>query len=200
MSRPDPGEVRAESRAYPLPSARLRRAVTLAAAAAGAALVPLLAATGTTPTRAHALTALLVLIPLGAYLARVDLAVHRLPNWAVTALAAGNLAALAGLALAGAPTMILPALLITALAGAAFMAMHLIGGTGMGDVKLATAGALAVGAHGMGPWLLAVLASYLLAALIAAVPALIAGRRGRVALGPYLIAGHVLALIWCAAA
>ena len=31
MSRPDPGDVRAESRAYPLPSARLRRAVTLAA-------------------------------------------------------------------------------------------------------------------------------------------------------------------------
>ncbi|MEU1713199.1 A24 family peptidase [Micrococcus luteus] len=202
-SPPESIPARAERQEHPLPSARSRRAATLAATITAAAAVPLLAAAGMDPARAHALAALLVLIPLGVYLARVDLAVHRLPNWAVAAVAAGNLGALIGLGMTGpaaaAGGMILGALLTAALAAVIFLVMHLIGGTGMGDVKLVAACALAIGAHGMGAWLLAVLASYVLAALIVAVPALLSGRRGRVALGPYLVAGHALALIWCTA-
>ena len=54
----------------------------------------------------------------------------------------------------------------------------------------------AIGAHGPGAWVLAILASYVLAALFGAVPALLRGqRKTRVPMAPYLVAGHVLALL-----
>ena len=44
--------------------------------------------------------------------------------------------------------------------------------------------------------MLAILASYVLAALFGAVPALLRGqRKTRVPMAPYLVAGHVLALL-----
>ena len=97
------------------------------------------------------------------------------------------------------PPPAVAALTALALAGAAaviFTSLHLLGGTGMGDVKLVTVAALATGVHGPGAWVLAILASYVLAALFGAVPALLRGqRKTRVPMAPYLVAGHVLALL-----
>ena len=87
-------------------------------------------------------------------------------------------------------------LLLWVVVAVVLMVMHLIGGTGMGDVKLVTVAALAIGVHGPGAWVLAILASYVLAALFGAVPALLRGqRKTRVPMAPYLVAGHVLALL-----
>ena len=100
------------------------------------------------------------------------------------------------MAAAGGQAAALTALALTGAAAVIFTSLHLLGGTGMGDVKLVTVAALAIGAHGPGAWVLAILASYVLAALFGAVPALLRGqRKTRVPMAPYLVAGHVLALL-----
>lgn len=144
----------------------------------------------------HAALALIAPACLGIYMARVDRAHRLIPNWAVAALGAINLGAAVGLLVTGYGAWALQGLVVTVIAAVVLMVMHLIGGTGMGDVKLVTVAALAIGVHGPGAWVLAILASYVLAALFGAVPALLRGqRKTRVPMAPYLVAGHVLALL-----
>ncbi|MGW3946329.1 prepilin peptidase [Micrococcus endophyticus] len=182
---------------YPLPPAAVRRGIGAGGALVAAAGVPALAATAAlTPTQAHLLVCLIALAPLGIYIAAIDWAVRRIPNWAVAALALIHLGAAAGMALAGELDAAFTALMLALVAGVLFTAMHLLGGTGMGDVKFVTAAAAGLGVHGPGAWVLAVVLSYLLAAVLAAAPRLFTGRRHeKIPLGPYLVAGHLIVLL-----
>lgn len=160
------------------------------------AIVGLPALTGITVFQAHAGATLAALAGLGLYMGRVDHATRLIPNWSVAALGTINLGALLALLITGHAAWVLQAGVVTLIAVALMLAMHLFGGTGMGDVKLITVAALALGAHGPGAWALAIGSSYVLAGLIGAVPALLReGRGARLAMAPYLVAGHALALL-----
>lgn len=157
--------------------------VLLTAAAASATLA--LAA-----TIGHALHAATILPAIAPAIAAttVDAHAHRLPNTLIAAIAA-----LAGTGtITAAVATHSPALLVSALAGALAvglggLVMVLTGASlGMGDVKLATALALSLGAWG---WYLPVVA--VVGALALSVPEAIAGllkgrRHTHLALGPYL--------------
>mgnify|MGYP006999779973 FL=1 len=107
-----------------------------------------------------------------------------------------HLGAAAGVAAAGGQAAALTALALTGAAAVIFTSLHLLGGTGMGDVKFVTAAAVGLGVHGPGAWVLAVTLSYLLAATLAAIPRLLTGRRHeKIPLGPYLVGGHLIVLL-----
>lgn len=164
--------------------------VLLTASAAGATLA-LAAATGHT---LHAATILPAIAPAIAA-ATIDAHAHRLPNTLTTAVAA-----LAGAGtIAAAIALHSPALVVGALAGA--LAVGIVGlvmviaGTslGMGDVKLAAALGLSLGAWS---WPLPTLAA--VGALVLSLPAALAGlhhgdRHDHLALGPYLTAAALVA-------
>ena len=182
---------------YPLPPTAVRRGIGAGGALTAAAGVPALAATEQLSlAQSHLLICLIALVPLGIYIGRVDRSVHRIPNWAVAALALIHLGAAAGVAAAGGQAAALTALALTGAAAVIFTSLHLLGGTGMGDVKFVTAAAVGLGVHGPGAWVLAVTLSYLLAATLAAIPRLLAGRRHeKIPLGPYLVGGHLIVLL-----
>lgn len=128
-------------------------------------------------------------------LTRVDLAQHRLPNRLVLpGLVVGLLAAAGSWATTGAPPVV-PLVAALGYSGVLFL-FALGGGMGMGDVKLAAVLGLA------SPTATVAIASPLLAFLtggVAAVVVLVArGRGGRIAFGPFLLAGYAGALIMVA--
>ena len=182
---------------YPLPPTAVRRGIGAGGALTAAAGVPALAATEQLSlAQSHLLICLIALVPLGIYIGRVDRSVHRIPNWAVAALALIHLGAAAGVAAAGGQAAALTALALTGAAAVIFTSLHLLGGTGMGDVKFVTAAVAGLGVHGPGAWVLAVTLSYLLAATLAAIPRLLTGRRHeKIPLGPYLVGGHLIVLL-----
>lgn len=132
-------------------------------------------------------------------LVRIDLREHRLPNRIVLpGVIVGLAAAVLSWAVTGEPPII-P--LVAALATALFLAvLALLGGIGMGDVKLAALIGLACPTFAIA--LAAPLAAFLLggvAASILMVRGLLAGRgrdarRAHIAFGPYLLLGYWLAL------
>lgn len=186
-----------QGRPYTLPPRPVRVLVGVGGAlAALLAVAGLPSLTGITVLQAHAGTTLAALAGLGLYAAGVDRAHRLIPNWSVAALGTINGGALLALLLTGHGAWALQAGVVTLIAAVLMLAMHLFGGTGMGDVKLISVAALALGAHGPGAWALAIGASYVLAAVIGAVPAwLREGRGARLAMAPYLVAGHALALL-----
>jgi leader peptidase (prepilin peptidase)/N-methyltransferase len=119
---------------------------------------------------------------------RIDVAEHRLPNaitlplalvaavGATARLAGGDLAPLAALASAG-----------------VLLIMAIMGGMGMGDVKLGAALALATSTLGWAAPLAGLAASVVVGG-VAGAAALVAGRRS-LAFGPSLLIGHALAVL-----
>jgi leader peptidase (prepilin peptidase)/N-methyltransferase len=125
-------------------------------------------------------------------LTRVDLAEHRLPNrLVVPGLAVGLLAAAGSWATTGIPPLV-PLVAALAYSGLLFV-FALFGGMGMGDVKLAAVLGLA------SPTVTVAIASPLLAFLLGGVAAVVVlivrGRGGRLAFGPFLLAGYAGALV-----
>lgn len=136
---------------------------------------------------------LLAVVALGAVapeLIRVDLREHRLPNPLNLVAAAGGLAAVLGRLATGEPTTV--PLVAALTVGAGLLALSLLGGVGMGDVKLGLAIGLA------SPTALvavsAPLAAFLLGGIGAVVALLRHGAGRRIAFGPFLLAGWLLAL------
>ncbi|HEY4225430.1 MAG TPA: prepilin peptidase [Pseudolysinimonas sp.] len=125
-------------------------------------------------------------------LVRVDLAEHRLPNrMVVPAIAAGGVGLLLSWLVLG--RVSLTPLLAGAIYAGVLFVLALFGGMGMGDVKLVAALGLA------SPTPAIAIASPLMAFLLGGIVALIvlirSGRGGRIAFGPYLLAGWVGALL-----
>jgi len=136
---------------------------------------------------------------LGLTLAFVDAAVHRLPDRLVGVALAGTLAALGAAVATGTPL----ARLVTAVAcglgaGLAYLVPVLAapGGMGFGDAKLAVLIGLAAGWFGVRVAVYGIVAGVVLAGFGAA--ALLAlrriGRTDRIAFGPYMLAGALLAI------
>ncbi|WP_306233952.1 prepilin peptidase [Agrococcus beijingensis] len=169
-----PSRVRAPLRLRPVDLAGLPLAVvtlwaTVVAGADAVAAVPLAAAAASAPA-----------------LTRIDLGERRLPN-AITLplLAVGAVAASVRLASGDlAPLLALGC-------GALLLLMAVVGGMGMGDVKLGTALALATATLGWAAPLAGLAASVIVGGL-AGVVALALGRR-TLAFGPWLLAGNALA-------
>jgi leader peptidase (prepilin peptidase) / N-methyltransferase len=154
-------------------------AVAVLALGPSPALVPALALAAVSPT-----------------LVRIDLAEHRLPNrLVVPALLAGVVGLGLSWLVSGVPPLI--PLLAGAIYAGVLLVLALFGGMGMGDVKLAAALGLA------SPALAIAVASPLIAFLLGGIVALIvlirSGRGGRIAFGPYLLAGYFGALVVLAA-
>ena len=125
-------------------------------------------------------------------LVRIDLAEHRLPNrLVVPAIVAGGVGfVLSWVAFGELPLIPLLAALIYS--GVLFV-LAVFGGMGMGDVKLVAALGLA------SPTLAVALGSPLIAfalgGVFAAIVLIRSGRGGRIAFGPYLLAGYFGALV-----
>lgn len=182
------GYRRSDERDLPIPAPR--RWVPWVTATATATL-PAVAAANASPVL------ILPFLPLalaGPWLAAVDLDVNRLPN-RVSGLVAAAILVTVGLVtvVAGKPSVALSALLGGLLAGTVFLASHLLtrGGIGMGDVKLAAAAGLAIGAYN----LTLVLVAVLIGSLAAIAWAKATRHSGPLAYGPWLLLGA-----WTAAA
>jgi leader peptidase (prepilin peptidase)/N-methyltransferase len=137
------------------------------------------------------LLAALCLAAITPWLFTADVRDHRLPNaLVVPAIAAGIISCAGEWFQAGRPP------LVPLIAGASYTAflllLHVIGGMGMGDVKLGAA-------LGLASWnptvaVLSPVVAFLTGGLVA-VALLIAGRRGaRIAFGPYLLGGYWAAM------
>jgi leader peptidase (prepilin peptidase)/N-methyltransferase len=118
-------------------------------------------------------------------LTRVDLREHRLPNRMVLpGLVAGVIAAALGWSLVP---------LVAALAYAGLLGILAIaGGIGMGDVKLAAL--LGLASPTLAVAVAAPLAAFVLGGVAASIVLARGGRKSRIAFGPYLLAGYVVAL------
>lgn len=150
----------------------------------------------------HAVAVLIVhlaLVAVGAWLIVVDARTHRLPNRIVLP----TLGALIVLVIAEALVTVdagrmLRALLGALVLGAFYAVMHLASRQGMGggDVKLAAVIGLVLAWHGWWTLLLGAAAAFLLGALFALVLMLLkkASRSTRIAFGPWMILGAVLAI------
>lgn len=166
---------RAPLRLHPidLAGAPLAVAVAWALLAGGAdavAALPLAAAAGAAPA-----------------LARIDLAERRLPNVITLPLLA--LAAVAGALRVATGDL---SSLVGLGCGAVLLAMALVGGLGMGDVKLGTALALATATLGWAAPLTGLAASVVVGGAVGAI-VLAVGRRS-LAFGPWLLVGHAIAV------
>jgi len=143
---------------------------------------------------AHAL-----LLVVGLWLLVIDARTHRLPHVIVLpTLAASLLAVILEALLLHDATRLLRALAGMALMGGFYLVLRLIsrGGMGGGDVKLAAVLGVVLGWHGWSPLAVGIAATFLLAALYALT--LMALRRAtgatRIALGPWMILGAILAI------
>ena len=148
-------------------------------------------ALGPVPAMVPALAVAAVAPALG----RVDLAEHRLPNrMVVPAIAAGAVGSALSWAVFG--ELRLVPLLAALIYGGVLFVLALVGGMGMGDVKLAAALGLA------SPTVAIALASpviaFLLGGIVAVVVLIRRGRGGHIAFGPYLLAGYAGALLLAA--
>jgi leader peptidase (prepilin peptidase)/N-methyltransferase len=155
----------------------------------------MLGATGMLGTGTRSPLAIVPLLCLAAVtpeLARIDVREHRLPNrLVVPALAIGLLASGAQWAATGAfPVWPL-------VAGGAYAAFLLVlcalGGMGMGDVKLGAALGLAAWSPSVG--VLSPVIAFLLGGGVSVVLLARRGRGGRIAFGPYLLAGFWAAVL-----
>ncbi len=128
----------------------------------------------------------------GAELTRVDIREHRLPNRMTLPLIVAGVVGVGATWLTTGEFPLVPVVAALATAGV-FLLTALVGGMGMGDVKLAAALGLA------SPVPLLALGWPVLATLtggIASVVVLIRqGRRGRIAFGPFLLLGYVGVLV-----
>ena len=154
----------------------------LSGAAAGAALA---IAIGPSPL----LPAYLLAVVPGVLLAVIDIRCLRLPDRLVALMAVTAVVPLAVLR----PERIAPALVAAVTVLIAYGIMVLLGGLGLGDLKLAAVLALILGFAGWPAVLVGVLAPHLISGPIALF-LLITGRRRVVPFGPALLAGALLAL------
>ena len=137
------------------------------------------------------------LAALAPPLARTDVAELRLPNrLVVTALLAG-LGGLGVTWLAAGSAPQVPLLAAVGYAGF-LLVLALLGGMGMGDVKLAAA--LGLASPTLPLAVLSPLLAFLLGGLVSLVVLIRRGRGGRIAFGPFLLAGYFGALAVAAAA
>jgi leader peptidase (prepilin peptidase)/N-methyltransferase len=122
-------------------------------------------------------------------LIRTDLREHRLPNRLVLPGIAVGLVVCAGeWRFSGNPPVVS---IFAAVAYSGFLLMlSLLGGMGMGDVKLAVA--LGLASHSLTVAILSPVFAFLAGGLVSAV-LLVSGRRGRMPFGPFLLGGF-----WCA--
>lgn len=170
----------------------MRRRVVLSLLALCLVVVGL-TATGITP----ATLATLYLAAVTPWLVSIDVGEHRLPNVLVVP---GIGVGLVGLSVQWLVSGRVPWVPLAAGLGyAAFLlVMHVVGGMGMGDVKLGAA-------LGLGSWDVAVAVLSPVVAFfvggVVSVALLIAGRRGqRIAFGPYLLGGYWAAVLLVALA
>jgi leader peptidase (prepilin peptidase)/N-methyltransferase len=144
-------------------------------------------------------SALAVVYLAGAtpWLVWFDVTAHRLPNALVVPGIGVGLISCAGEWVVSGRVPIVP--LAVGLGYAGFLlVMHLVGGMGMGGVKLA--GALGLASWDLSVAVLSPVAAFLAGGLVSVV-LLIAGRRGkRIAFGPYLLGGFWAAMLLVALA
>ncbi|MBN8206491.1 prepilin peptidase [Microbacterium esteraromaticum] len=141
----------------------------------------------------------LALAGIGAWLIVIDARTHRLPNRIVLpTLGALVLLAIIEALATGDGERLVRALLGGLALGAFYAVMHLISRQGMGggDVKLAAVIGLVLAWHGWQVLVLGAAAAFLLGALYAIVLMLLrrANRHTRIAFGPWMIIGAVLAI------
>lgn len=141
----------------------------------------------------------LALAGIGAWLIVIDARTHRLPNRIVLpTLGALVLLAIIEALTTGDGERLVRALLGGLALGAFYAVMHLISRQGMGggDVKLAAVIGLVLAWHGWQVLVLGAAAAFLLGALYAIVLMLLrrANRHTRIAFGPWMIIGAVLAI------
>lgn len=150
------------------------------------------------PERTGLLPALLALAVVTPRLVAVDMREHRLPNALVGVAALGVLlASLAGCVLDGRPDLLAAATGV--LVGGVLLVLSLLGGLGMGDVKLGAV--LAWAAALVDPSLAVVLV--VLSVMFGGVQSAIVllrtrDRRRSIAFGPALLAGYWLPVAWLA--
>ncbi|MEW2546039.1 A24 family peptidase [Streptomyces sp. NPDC047002] len=142
----------------------------------------------------------LLIAPVAALLATVDLAVRRLPDPLTLPLAAATPLLLGAAALVPGHGGSWPTALLGGLAlGAAYTALFLVNprGLGFGDVKLALPLGCALGWYGWPVLFLGAFAGFLLGALygLALMALRRAGRSTAVPFGPFMIAGACVALL-----
>lgn len=141
----------------------------------------------------------LALLAVGAWLVVIDTRTHRLPDRIVLPTLVATLVLVTAEALAVQDA----ARLLRAVAGMVvicgfFVVLRLIsrGGMGGGDVKLAALLGVVLGWHGWTAVVLGLFAAFLLASLYALVLMALrkAGPKSRIAFGPWMILGAVLAI------
>lgn len=147
-----------------------------------------------------ALPAYLVLFAGLVAISIVDLERHVIPNRIVYPTLFAGLALLAGAALLeGDPARLLQALVGAGAAWAALLCLYLLapGDTGFGDVRLAFLLGLFLGWLGLGHVVLGIFAGFVFGAVIGVglVMAGVRGRKDHLALGPFLSAGAVFAIM-----
>ncbi|GAA2453390.1 A24 family peptidase [Streptomyces macrosporus] len=143
----------------------------------------------------------LLLAPFAVLLAVVDRRVHRLPDVVTLPLAAGGVALLGAAALLpGAGGSWTRALLGGPVLGAAYLVLFLINprGMGLGDVKLALPVGVALGWYGWGVLLVGAFAGLVFGAVygMSLVVARRASRKAAMPLGPFMVAGALVGLLW----
>ncbi|WP_309128685.1 prepilin peptidase [Microbacterium sp.] len=146
------------------------------------------------------LIAHIALAGIGLWLIVIDARTHRLPNRIVLPALAAVVALVVIEALAtGDGGRMLRALLGGLALGAFYAVMHLASKQGMGggDVKLAAVIGVVLARHGWETLLVGAAAAFLLGALFAMALMLMrrATRRTRIAFGPWMILGAVLAIL-----
>jgi leader peptidase (prepilin peptidase)/N-methyltransferase len=150
----------------------------------------------------HAVAVLIVhlaLAAVGVWLVVIDARTHRLPNRIVLPTLGALIVLVVVEALAtGDSGRMLRALLGALVLGAFYAVMHLASRQGMGggDVKLAAVIGLVLAWHGWWTLLLGSAAAFLLGALFALVLMILrrANRSTRIAFGPWMILGAILAI------
>ena len=156
----------------------------------------LAAATGARPE----LFVWLLLAPIGALLATIDFAVHRLPDVITLPFAGAAVVGLGGAALLpGAGGSWRTAVLGSLALGVCYLVLFLINprAFGFGDVKLAPALGAILGWYGMGTLLIGTFIGYLLGALygVGLILARRAGWKAAIPFGPFLLAGAVAGIL-----
>ncbi|WP_282288711.1 prepilin peptidase [Micromonospora sp. WMMD998] len=139
----------------------------------------------------------LVVLYSGALLAAVDISVRRLPTPVIAAAAAAVFAILVTeAAITADGRRLASAAAAGAVLGGGYLLLALIAGSGMGlgDVRLAALLGAALGTLGWDAVLLGAVLPYLLAAPAAFIR-LVRRDGGRLAFGPYLVAGALAALL-----
>ncbi|WP_331769430.1 A24 family peptidase (plasmid) [Embleya sp. NBC_00888] len=137
------------------------------------------------------------LAPFAVALALVDATVHRLPDRLVPVAGVGLIVILAGVAAPRArPGAFVRALVAGLVLGAFHPAPALVGGLGMGDVKLVPVVGVALGWAGWSCVLVGACAAFVLSGVYAGAMLVVrrGGRAARVPFGPFMIAAACVAL------